>query len=205
MILVVGATGNLGGGITQMLLVQGKTVRILSRPHSNYQPPVAAGAQAVMGDLKDLASLVPACEGIDTVVTTANSALRGDPDNVENVDLNGNRKHSSISAADVAAFTVAAVDNPKAINQRLVLGGPEPLSLRDAAEVYHRVIGCEPNVRSVTPGEPIPGLPESMIPMLIGLDMFESPIDMTDLAQTYRVQLTPFAAVMRPMAQAASA
>ena len=36
-----------------------------------------AGAQPVYGDLKDPASLEPACRGVRTVVTTANSALRG--------------------------------------------------------------------------------------------------------------------------------
>jgi uncharacterized protein YbjT (DUF2867 family) len=33
MILVVGATGNLGGVVTRMLLAQGQLVRILARPN----------------------------------------------------------------------------------------------------------------------------------------------------------------------------
>lgn len=288
MILVVGATGNLGGAITHMLLAQGKPVRILARPPSRYQPLVEAGAQPVFGDLKDRASLDPACHGVDTVITTANSVLRGGEDNLENVDLKGNRslidaakqarvkhfifvsvqtadanspmpivaakakteeyllasgipytiiapdafmevwlamvvgmpimkgqpvtvvgegrrKHSFISAADVAAFVAAAVDNPKATNQRLVLGGPEPLSLRDAAKVYGRVLGCEPTVRGVAPGEPVPGLPEVMQGMLIGLEMFDSPVEMTETARAYGVQLTPFEQVVRRMVTSAPA
>jgi uncharacterized protein YbjT (DUF2867 family) len=43
MILVVGATGNLGGIITRILLTLGQPVRILARMHSNYQPLVDAG------------------------------------------------------------------------------------------------------------------------------------------------------------------
>lgn len=288
MLLVVGATGNLGGAITQMVLARGKPVRILARAGSNYQPLQQAGAQVVLGDLKDRASLDPACAGIDTVITTANSSLRGGDDNVENVDLKGNRnlidaakaagvkhmiyvsaamadpnspvpfvqakakteeylcasgvpytilapnafmevwlgmvvgmpvsqgqpvtvvgsgarKHSFISAADVAAFTVAAIDNPNAINQRLVLGGPEPLSLRDAAGIYQRVLDCPVHVRSVNPGEPVPGLPEFMQAMVVGFDMFDSPMDMTETARTFGVQLTPFEQVVRRMALPSSA
>jgi len=91
MILVIGATGQLGGLITQRLLKQGQAVRVLVRPNSAYQPLVEAGAQAVMGDLKDRASLDAACQGVDVIITTANSAIRGGEDTVETVDLQGNR------------------------------------------------------------------------------------------------------------------
>jgi uncharacterized protein YbjT (DUF2867 family) len=59
-----------------------------------------AGAHAVTGDLKDRASLDAACRGVTTVITTANSARRGGADNVESVDLAGNR--ALIDAADQA-------------------------------------------------------------------------------------------------------
>ncbi len=49
MILVVGATGYLGSMITRMLLDQGQEVRILVRPHADYQALVQAGAQPVTG------------------------------------------------------------------------------------------------------------------------------------------------------------
>jgi len=52
---------------------------------------VAAGAHPVIGDLKDPASLLAACAGVDTVVTTANSSARGGEDTVESVDRLGNR------------------------------------------------------------------------------------------------------------------
>jgi nucleoside-diphosphate-sugar epimerase len=61
MTLVVGAAGNLGGRVTRMLLAQGQLVRILARSQSNYQPLVEAGAQVVLGDLKEPDSLVAAC------------------------------------------------------------------------------------------------------------------------------------------------
>src|SRR6476620_10908906 len=91
MILVVGATGMLGSTVTRQLLEQGKDVRVLVRPQSQYQPLVEAGAQPVFGDLKDRASLDAACRGVDTIVTTANSASRGGDDNIQTVDQEGNR------------------------------------------------------------------------------------------------------------------
>src|SRR4051794_31045806 len=100
MILVVGATGMLGSTVTRQLLAQGKDVRILVRPQSQYQPLVEAGAQAVFGDLKDRASLDAACQGVDTIVTTANSASRGGEDNIQTVDQEGN--HNLVDAAKEA-------------------------------------------------------------------------------------------------------
>jgi NADH dehydrogenase len=49
---------------------------------------IAAGAEAVSGDLTDRASLDAACEGVDTVISTA-SATKRDGD-IEAIDLNGN-------------------------------------------------------------------------------------------------------------------
>jgi NADH dehydrogenase len=90
MILVVGATGSVGGKIARRLLDAGKRVRILVRPGSDYQALVDAGAEPVMADLKDRHSLGAAVAGVDTVVTTANSAKRGGDDNPRTVDLEGN-------------------------------------------------------------------------------------------------------------------
>jgi uncharacterized protein YbjT (DUF2867 family) len=90
MILVVGSTGMLGGRITRRLLEKGRDVRILVRPASNYAGLVEAGATPVVGDLKDPASVRRAVEGVDSVITTANSAQRGGDDNVETVDRDGN-------------------------------------------------------------------------------------------------------------------
>ena len=101
MILIVGATGMLGGMIAHQLLAQGKAVRVLLRHNSpaatmaaqgmatDPQSLLAAGAEAVYGDLKDRASLDAACTGVETVITTANAALRGGEDTFETVDRQG--------------------------------------------------------------------------------------------------------------------
>ncbi len=111
MILIVGATGLLGGMITRQLLAQGKTVRILVRQNSPSvalapqgmataaQALIDAGAQPVDGDLKERASLAAACVGIDTVITTANAAMRSGEDTFDSVDLQGTKSLIDVAKA----------------------------------------------------------------------------------------------------------
>lgn len=91
MILVVGATGQLGGLITKRLLARGQHVRILVRLGAEHSRLVAAGAEPVHGDLKDPPSLARACHGVDAVLTTATATARGGDDTIETVDRLGNR------------------------------------------------------------------------------------------------------------------
>ena len=92
-------------------MAQGKEVRILARRDSPSErlakqgmatpaeALIAAGAHPVTGDLRDRPSLDEAAAGVDVVITTANSALRGGDDNVETVDLAGNRNLIDATAA----------------------------------------------------------------------------------------------------------
>jgi uncharacterized protein YbjT (DUF2867 family) len=98
--LVVGATGLVGSMIARSLRERGQDVRILVRPGSPYQSLVDAGAQPVAGDLKDPASLLPACQGVETVITTASAGGRDGADTPQTVDLEGN--HHLIDAARAA-------------------------------------------------------------------------------------------------------
>lgn len=100
MILVVGATGELGSLIVRKLLDEGVAVRVLVRSASNYEDLVEVGAEPAFGDLKDPPSLEAACLGADAVVTTATAAARGGDDTIESVDLEGN--HNLVRAADKA-------------------------------------------------------------------------------------------------------
>ena len=90
MLLIVGATGQLGGTIARRALAAGRDVRILVRPGSQYEELLRTGAQAIQGDLKDADSLQQACQGVEAVITTANSAKRGGPDTTDSVDRTGN-------------------------------------------------------------------------------------------------------------------
>jgi uncharacterized protein YbjT (DUF2867 family) len=284
LILVAGATGIVGGMITRRLLEQGKEVRVLVRHNSpseelakegratSAEELIEAGAEPVYGDLRDRASLDAALEGIETVITTANSVGRGGEDNPQSVDLEGNRnlieaareagvahfvfvsslgadpdhpvpfmrgkgqseaslrqsgmdytilaptpymevwvavvvgmpvsqgrpvtlvgegrrRHSFISDRDVAAFAVAAVENPAARNEYLAIGGPEPLSWREVVETYERVLERSIPVEFVAMGEPMP-LPDPMPSILAGMETYDSAIDMEELARTFDVPLT---------------
>ena len=91
--LVVGATGLLGSEICYLLRGRGSRVRALTRPTSDAGRLARLrdrGAEIVQGDLKDPASLVVACRGIDTVITTASAGERGGDDTPQTVDLEGN-------------------------------------------------------------------------------------------------------------------
>ncbi len=273
MILVVGATGNLGGSIARALLAEGKKVRILVRPGSSYRELIDAGAEPVTGDLKEPASLHTACAGVDAVVTTANAIGRGGEDTIESVDLHGNqhlieaaeaegvrrfvltsvlgastqspvplirakgeaeqrltksamtwtilqpnlymdtwlpmavggpalagqgvtlvgegrRRHSMVAMRDVVSYAVAALECDEANNQRLLIGGPAAISWRDAVAAFEHELGREIPVRTVRPGEPIPGMPEQVNGLFQVLETYDSPLDMSALAATYEVTPT---------------
>ena len=78
MMLIVGATVYLGGMITRRLLAQGREVRLLVRPGSDYRPLVEAGAAPALGDLRQQDTLDVACRGVDTVITTAIARMHED-------------------------------------------------------------------------------------------------------------------------------
>lgn len=76
MILVVGATGDLGRRVTRQLLDRGRDVRCLVRPTTDSGDLEALGAEIVRGDLTDPPSLRAATSGVDAVVCTATAIAR---------------------------------------------------------------------------------------------------------------------------------
>lgn len=63
-VLVTGASGFLGGRLTQMLAERGDDVRILARPSSDLQHLSQLKLQIVRGDLEDSAALAEALRGV---------------------------------------------------------------------------------------------------------------------------------------------
>lgn len=285
MILVVGATGSLGGRITRGLLGQGKAVRILARNNpisaelakqgraNTVQSLVGAGAQPVYGDLKDRASLDAAVAGIDTVITTATTTQRGGDDTLPAVDLQGtldlidaaraagvkrfiytsaigalqghpvplfdikgtceaalarsgleytilqpavymeiwigmvvgmplmlqqpvtligrgDHHQNFISEADVAAFAIATVDNPRAANQRILLGGPASYTWTEVVNAVSAAMGTQLPVNYVSLGSVVPLLPPETSTLLNAMETFETFVDMRETAPAYGVKLT---------------
>ena len=274
MILVVGSTGLLGGSITRLLLERdgGDGVRVLVRSEEAWRAR-GGTVESVRGDLKDADSLVRACENVDTVVTTANSAGRGGDDTVESVDRRGNhdlieaavhagvrrfvfvsvlgaspdnpvpfvaakgetekllrgtdmnwtilepdafmdvwvpavvggpalrgdpvvlvgegnRRHSMIAVRDVASFTVACLDHPAAERETIPLGGPGAVSWRDVVRTFEDALGREVDVRTVPPGDPVPGLPDVMVQLVTGMETYDSVLDMDVIRATFDVRQT---------------
>jgi NADH dehydrogenase len=130
-----------------------------------------------------------------TIIRTIGSqALAGGP-----VALigGGERVHSFIARSDVASFAIAALENPAAQDARLILGGPQPLSLRDVVGIYKQVLGLEIAIQTFKPGKQVPGLDELQTFVLTGYDEYESPVDMSELIRTFDLELTPLEVVLR--------
>jgi NADH dehydrogenase len=126
MILVVGATGFLGGEICRRLTQAGQSVRGLVRATSD--PNITAnlkamGVQLVEGDLKDKASLVGACQGIASVISTATVTRSSQPgDSIEATDAAGQQNL-------VAAAQEAGVSQFIYVSYSGQIGVDDPLTL----------------------------------------------------------------------------
>jgi uncharacterized protein YbjT (DUF2867 family) len=102
--LVVGATGLLGGEICRLLAERGAPLRALVRTGSDrakVESLQMLGAEVVEGDLKESSTLLPACAGVDAVISTATSTTsRAEGDSIESVDRDG-----QLALVDAAAQT----------------------------------------------------------------------------------------------------
>ena len=96
-VLVVGGTGMLGGQVVSALLSRGKRVRALVRPASNAAALTRVGAEIARGDMMEPASLLPAMDGVDAVITTAAGYTRHSKGDTAEIDTIGN--HNLIDAA----------------------------------------------------------------------------------------------------------
>ena len=87
-ILIVGATGLLGGEVARVLASRGHRLRAVVRNPANAHLP---GVEVVQGDLLDPGSLAAAARGISQVFTTANSFMGRGARSPTRVDLPGYR------------------------------------------------------------------------------------------------------------------
>lgn len=76
MILVVGATGDLGGRVTELLRSREQNVRCLVRASTDDTALRKLGVGIVQGDLTLPDSLAAACQDVDTVIATATAISR---------------------------------------------------------------------------------------------------------------------------------
>jgi uncharacterized protein YbjT (DUF2867 family) len=69
MYAIVGATGNIGSKLTDLLLQKGRRVRMIARSREAMQPAVLRGAEAMAGDATDPEFLTRAFTGAEAVFT----------------------------------------------------------------------------------------------------------------------------------------
>ena len=102
----------------------------------------------------------------------------------------GKQRHSFVAMQDVVSYAVAAVERQEAANRVLAIGG-EPATWRDVVDTFSEVLGREIPVQTVSPGEPVPGLPDFVAELLASLELYESPLDMSEPSRTFGVKTTP--------------
>ncbi len=117
MILVVGATGLVGGEVCKKLAARGEKVRALVRTTSAKEKVEAlrsARVELCVGDLKDPESLAAACRGVDAVISTASSTIsRQAGDSIESVDGVGQMNLvNAAKAANVGRFLFVSFRRP---------------------------------------------------------------------------------------------
>ncbi|HEY6539913.1 MAG TPA: SDR family oxidoreductase [Ktedonobacteraceae bacterium] len=281
MILIVGASGRLGNVVVQHLLAQGKSIRVMTRNPLGLAYLKQQGVEIVSGDLRDRASLVSACQGVEQVLALAH-ALDGKGDNnpytvddmgnrylidaakaagvkdfifvsVQGASPNspleffrikyrieehlrasslsftilrpgaymelwaqligqpiweqgkttifggGNNPINFVSVEDVARFVSIALDDPRASNTVIEVGGPENLTMNQVAEIFERASGRQAKKRHI----PLPMMRVMSILMqvinpamgrlirnAIYMDTANLHYDMADTARVFGIELT---------------
>jgi len=110
MILIVGASGRLGSIVAQRLLAQGKAVRAMTRTPLTLAHLKQQGAEVVSGDLRNPASLLSACRGVEQVLAAAHALVGKGNNNPQTVDDAGNRQLiDAAKAAGVKHFIFVSV------------------------------------------------------------------------------------------------
>lgn len=140
--LVVGATGNVGGGAARELAGRGARVRALVRApdgRPEAEELRERGIEVVAGDLTDPGSLSRACRGVQTVVCTVTTMPAPGPDGLQRVDREG--VQALIDAAEAAGVGRFVYTSFSGNLER-------PCLLRDAKrEAEHRLL--ESGMRAV--------------------------------------------------------
>lgn len=110
---VTGASGFIGGKLTERLLADGRPVRVLSR---RPLPELAArGAEVILGDLHDRAALARGCQGADTVFHVAGRVgVWGPADDFFRVNVEGTR-HVIAACRDAKVPRLVYTSSPSVV------------------------------------------------------------------------------------------
>lgn len=86
-ILVVGATGHLGGVVVRKLAASGMSVRALGRSRDKLQPLAGQGVELSVTDLNNVSAINEACRGVTQIVATANNNMGSGAQSPAKIDL----------------------------------------------------------------------------------------------------------------------
>jgi uncharacterized protein YbjT (DUF2867 family) len=118
-ILVVGATGQLGSRVVRRLRGTGEPVRVMVRERATAGDLAATGAELVVADLRRPETLDAALEGVSAVVATANSvAPIAAGDTAEALDAGYAELIRRAASAGVSRFVLASVP-PTSLDDRV--------------------------------------------------------------------------------------
>jgi uncharacterized protein YbjT (DUF2867 family) len=136
MILVVGATGEVGSEVVRLLVGGERPVRAFVRPGSRCEHlERMQGVEVVFGDLLEPDSIAPAVAGVDTIIATANTVAPRPPKEFGRVE--GEGYPALIRAAQAAGcrrFVFLSTTDMGAWDERL------PMQLQKRA-VEREIIG----------------------------------------------------------------
>lgn len=103
---------------------------------------------------------------------------------------NGDHRHNFVSEVDVAAFALAAIDNPGAANQRIAIGGPTSYSWTEIVDRISQAMNTQLPAQYLPLGSEVPLLSDEVSGLMNAMETFETFVDMTETAPAYGVRLT---------------
>src|SRR5271154_5343863 len=135
MIVVTGATGRTGRVVAETLLARGEKVRVVGRDAKKLTPLVGRGAEGVVGNVEDVASMTAAFEGATAVYLVL-------PEDLSQQDLRAHQERvsSSYAAAIGNAGVRFAVDLSSVGAQHAEKTGPI-VGLHNHEQKLDRVAG----------------------------------------------------------------
>jgi uncharacterized protein YbjT (DUF2867 family) len=108
-VLVAGATGRTGTPLVAQLLAEGYTVRVLVRDPAKARAVLGEQVTYLTGDVTDPATLAPAMQGADAVISTIGAKGAKGPGRPEVIDYMGVKNlASAASAAGVRHFVLVS-------------------------------------------------------------------------------------------------
>ena len=123
LVMVAGATGKTGSLVVAQLQAKGYPVRAFVRNAAKAAERLGPEVEAVVGDLRNPASIAATLDGVDVVINAAGSGIPAADDNMpEHVDFEGARNLADAAAAAgvgqyVLVSSMGVTDDDHALNR----------------------------------------------------------------------------------------